>query len=429
MSKYLNNSKKIKRRDVLKSGTTLAIGIAFPAIVPSSVFGSTAPSNRVALGCIGLGSMGGHHLQALATMSESCDVVGLCDVNRNKLDSAQEVTPVAPERATQDFRELMARDDIDAVNIATPDHWHTPLAIAAIKAGKAVFLQKPVSINVREGRILSDAVTRYGAILQVGSQQRSSRNFRLACELVRNGKIGDVSEIQVGLEKPYNANPGLEPTSTPPAELDYEMWLGPAPWREYSNERVVHFRGCFDYSGGYFADWGAHHLDIVQWALDQDKGGPVWVDGRGVFHEEGIFTVPMSYEVMYRYEDGTRVIASEEFERGITFKGSEGEIFVSRDRFAPTPSAIIGSSLAPGDARLPVSDHHLTNFFDAVRQGTQPIVPAETGHRSATLCHIGNISMRLARPLNWDPVFESFENDDEANRFLASSSRTPWNFL
>ncbi len=420
------NKKSINRRSFLKGASAL---VAAPMIIPSRLLGKDAPSNKITIAMVGAGNMGKYHLGALKALSSECEVVSVCDVNDQRRQEACEILNLPWESTTRDFLELLPRKDIDAIYIATPDHWHTPLAIAAMKAGKAVYLQKPVSVTVGEGRALSNVQKMLGNVLQVGSQQRSSRNFRLAAELVRNGYIGEVKRIEVGLEKPYNDQPAIESPQPIPDYLDYNRWLGPAPQKVYSWERVVHFRGIFDYSGGYFSDWGAHHFDIVQWALDKDDSGPVYVDGKGVFHKTGIFDVPMSFNVSFKYDNGIEMVATESIENGIRFEGTDGWIFVSRERFESFPGNLINTRIGPNEIHLEESPGHLENFFACMRSGQQPIVTAEKGHRSATVCHIGNISMRLGRPLQWDPAKEEFINDPEANRMLSTTQRAPWNLL
>lgn len=252
----------LNRRRFLQGAAVLGASLALPTIITTPIRGQNAPSNRITIACIGLGGMGMHHLNGLVNMPE-CRVVALCDVDSMKLESARAVSGLTEAECTRDFRNLLGRPDIDAVNIATPDHWHVPLAMAAAKAGKSVYVQKPISLNVREGRQLARLANDLGTIVQTGSQQRSSRNFRHAAELVLNGYLGEIKRIEVGLEKPYNPNPGLAPAEPVPDRLDYDMWLGPAAYKPFSWERVAHFRSSFDYSGGYYSDWAAHHLDIV----------------------------------------------------------------------------------------------------------------------------------------------------------------------
>jgi len=394
-------------------------------VLPSRLLGARAPSGRITVASIGVGAMGQYHLNAMQAMDE-CEVVAVCDVDARKVTQALAIIGLPASARYRDFHEVLEREDVDAVNIATPDHWHTPLALEAIRAGKAVYVQKPISLTIAEGRSLADAARRWGAIVQTGSQQRSSRNFRFACELVRNGILGSLRQVLVGLENPYNPNPGVEQPSPPPPELDYGLWLGPAPFQPYSWERVTHFRGCFDYSGGYYSDWGAHHLDIVQWALDMDDSGPRLVEGTGTFHARGIFDVPMDFRVRYEYSGGISVVASLESEQGILFEGTEGSVFVSRTRMDAQPRSLLSARIPPTGVRLRASDNHLGDFFDCIRRGRGPIAHAEVGHRSATVCHLGNIAMRLGRALEWDPGSERFVDDSDANRMLSVPARPDW---
>lgn len=416
----------MNRRSFLRraAGSCLLAGV--PSIVPSSVFGATAPSNRLNTAMIGVGGMGGYHLRELLQYKDYFSVVALCDVKRQQLAINGELARLSPENLYNDFEEVLARKDVDAVVISTPDHWHVPLGIASLKAGKAVYLQKPISKTVAEGRSLVEVQKRYGGTMQIGSQQRSMPGFRKVAEWVRNGVLGEITQIEVGLEKPYYSQPGLQPFEAIPDDIDYDRWLGPAPYKPYSPERVIHFRANFDYAGGYYADWGAHHFDIVQWALGMDQSGPVYVDGKGVFHDQGIFNVPMEYEVHYRYANGIPMHASEKFENGIRFIGTKGWVFVSRERMEAEPRSLLSTTLKASDIHYRVTQTHSLDFYESVKTGRDPIVTVETGHRSATVCHIGNVSMRLGRPLQWDPVAERFVNDDEANRYLNEAAREPW---
>lgn len=415
----------LTRRDFLRSAATLAAATAIPTVITTPLFGDAAPSNRITVGCIGMGNMGSFHLQGLLEM-DPCQVVALCDVDSMKLESARELAGLEPRDTYRDFREMLERDDIDAINIATPDHWHVPMAMAAVRAGKAVYVQKPVSLTILEGRRLCDLCNDVNAIVQVGSQQRSSRNFRHAAELVRNGYLGEIKRIDVGLEEPYTFDAGTSPPEPEPDHLDYQKWLGPAPFKPYSFQRVVHFRSSYDYSGGYFSDWGAHHFDIVQWALGMDNSGPEFVEGTGTFHTEGSFNVPMSYDVTYQYPGNIPMRATEKLPQGIRFEGTEGWLFVNRERFDASRKSLLNLRLAPSDVRLIESNEHTLNLFDAMR-GRSPIVaPPEVGHRTATVCHIGNIALRLGRPLQWDPVKETFVNDEAANRLRDGADRQDW---
>lgn len=413
------------RRGFLKKSSAGAAAAALPLMLPQSIFASPAPSERIQIALIGCGAMGRFQLQGLKVNSH-CHIQALCDVDQTKLAMGREVQDVGQDHCYQDFRELLENEDLDAVFIATPDHWHVLISMAAIQAGKAVYCQKPLSLCIDEGRALCRMVEDYGSILEVGSQQRSQSSFRVAAEKVRNGYIGEIRYVEVGLEPPYNNHPGLQAPMAPPPELDYNMWLGPALWEPYSWERVVHFRNNLNYSSGYLGDWGAHHLDIVQWALGMDRSGPRHISGKGVFHQQGIFNVPMDFDVLYQYAKGPEVRANITYENGIRFVGDEGWIFVSRERFDASRLSLLEDKLHPSDIHYRKSRGHEDDFFESIRTNRHPLVTAETGHRSATLCHLGNISMRLGRPLEWDPEKEIMVGDATANRMKNYAMRPPW---
>ena len=389
--------------------------------------GNQKPSNRIAIGCIGIGRQGGLHLNSLVTRKD-VQVVGLCDVDSKHLAAAKERVEKAYEAegvyTTGDFRELASRPDIDAVMVATPDHWHVLASLACIRNGKDVYVEKPLSLTIAEGRILSDETGRYGRVLQVGSQQRSSSQFRRACELVRNGRIGKIKTVRVNLPLGRAMNPA-RPQPVPP-ELDYDMWLGPAPYEPYFPERVhYHFRWNLDYSGGQTTNFGAHDLDIVQWGLGRDNSGPVEVEGRGEFPEDGPYNTPVKVNFRARYDDGVEVLV-ETGTSGVRFEGESGWIFVNRQGWQTEPATLKTSPPGPDELRLYESRDHWGNFLDCVRTRQQPICPAEVGHRSATFCHLANIAMLLNRKVQWNPQSEQVIGDDEAARMTAKAMRAPW---
>lgn len=416
--------KDINRRQFLKRTAEVATGaIAFPCFVPSSALGrdgSTAPSNRITMGCIGVGSMG--HGNMGAFMSEAdVEVVAVSDVDAGHREKARKTAGLAPKSSYNDFRELLGRDDIDTVVISTPDHWHVPIAIMAAKAGKDVYCEKPLSLTIAEGRALSDAVKRYGRVFQTGSQQRSDSKFHFACELVGRGGIGQLKIVKVGL--PGSRSSGPQPVMPVPDGFDYDMWLGPAPWKPYTEARCHQkFRHIFDYSGGKFIDWGAHHLDIVQLALGADESGPVEVVGRGEFPKDGIYDTAVTYNVDFIYAGGVKVNASTSNKHGIRFEGTEGWVIVERGFIDAHPKSLLKTdTLRPYHRQM-----HRRDFLDCVKLRKDPITPAEVGHRSATVCHLGNIAMLQGRKLYWDPKKEHFINDPAANRMTKRSMRAPW---
>jgi predicted dehydrogenase len=437
---------KVTRRRFLGSAAaTAAVAAgsgAFPAIVPASARGAdgaTAPSERVSVGMIGVGNQGMFHTQALAARSDA-QIVALCDPQRDQREAGRKhVEEVYAQRrnagsfrgivTTSDFRELLARPDVDAVFIATPEHWHALTAIAAARAGKDIYLEKAMTVTIAEGQALARVVRRYGRILQVGTQQRSQWQFRLACELVRNGCIGALHTIVAGLPSGYPGPPVAE--EPVPEGFDYDMWLGPAPWKPYSGDRVTNLKGwmlTYDYCVGFQAGWGSHHLDIAQWGNGTDHTGPVEVEGRGVFPEEGLNDTPMTWHTEYKYANGVRLVftTTNENPMGIRFEGADGWVFVNRETIDAHDKSLLKTRFAPGALRLYRSDNHHDDFLDCVRTRKEPICPVEVGHRTTTLCNLSDISIRLGRKLRWDPDRERFINDDEATRLMARATRAPW---
>ena len=407
---------------------------AAPYLVRASVLGrggQLPPSERIHTALIGAGSRG---QQILAGGDR---VVAVCDVDRQHREAAKNRIDAAAGNqdcaAYLDYRHLLNREDVDAVVIATPDHWHVPMTAAAVRAGKAVFVEKPLSLFINEGRELAQLVQRYQAIVQVGSQQRSFEyaRFRRACEWVRNGYLGQLRTVEVqilarrGSDRPWQPQPV-------PEQLDYERWLGPAPWSPYHPARVhYHFRFVSDYSGGDLTNWGAHHLDIAQWGLGADDSGPLHVVGQGRRNPSGLHDVFADIHVDYRFPGGVslRLRSSEQAGTGsVRFIGSEGWIHVSREDFSSNPPSLLNARLGPRDLRLgPVEhqDSHMANWLRCVRNRDPRGLncPVEIGHRSAVLCHLGNIAMERRIPLRWDPHQERFPEDELANRMCQRAAR------
>jgi len=420
----MSETKVLNRRGLLKKAAGVAAAVmAFPYCVRASALGkngTVAPSNRITVGCIGTGGRGRGDMRAFMAEPE-VQVLAVCDADGGHREVARKVAALDAKFSCADFRDVLAREDIDVVVIATPDHWHVPIAVAAAKAGKDIYCEKPLTLTIGQGRKLCDAVARYGVVLQVGSQQRSAAEFQLACELVGSGKIGKLKAVKVGL--PGSRSIGPQPVMPVPEGFDYDMWLGPAPWTPYTKLRCHgKFRHIFDYSGGKFIDWGAHHLDIVQWAIGAKDSGPVEISGWGQFPKDGIYNTAVQYSIDFVYSDGTRVNASTENRGGILFEGSEGRIFVNRGKLELEPQSLV----TPGMRRRFGPRTHVRNFLDCVKVRKDPIAPAEVGHRSAAVCHLGNISMRLGRKLRWNPETERFVNDAEADRMIWRSMRCPW---
>lgn len=423
---------KITRRAFL--GATAAT-LAAPAIVPASVFGRGRenPSERITMACIGTGGMGTGNLRNFLQRKE-VQILAVCDVERAHRDRAHRIVTDyygAQGRgdggcvAVSDFREIMARSDIDTVMVATPDHWHAPMAIAAARSGKDIYCEKPISLTIGEGRATVAAMQRYGRIFQTGSWQRSQRKFRFACELVRNGRIGRVHTIEVGL--PSGKKIGPQPTMPVPDGLDYDLWLGPAPHEPYTEARVhYNFRYNFDYSGGKICDWGAHHHDIAQWALGCDRSGPVKVEGVGEFPADGIYDTAYHFDTVHTYADGTVLKTSDRLPQGVRFEGDEGWIFISRSKFDANPKSLLSSTIGPDETHLYESQDHYQNFLDGVRTRRETTTPAEIAHRSISIAHLGNVAMRTGRVLDWNPEAEHFVGDTTANRYLEVTSRGSW---
>jgi predicted dehydrogenase len=418
-------SKSVSRREFLKGSAAAGAAFAWPTIVPSSVFGAAAPSNRLTVGCIGLGGQGSGNMKGF-NAKKDCAVVAVCDVDADHREKAREMVGLDVKSSYNDFRDVIARDDIDAVSIAAPDHWHVPISIAAVRAGKDVFCEKPLTLTIAEGRVLVDEAKRYGRVFQTGSQQRSGSEFRKACELVVNGRIGKLHTMTVQI--PGN-NRKCEPTWTPepvPAGFDYDMWLGPAPWEPYHKQRCHYeFRFLLDYSGGQMTNWGAHYLDIAQWGNQADSTGPVEIKGKGEFLATGLFTTATKADIEYTYANGVKLVLTTG--GGSTrFEGSEGWVFVTRGKLDAEPKSLVASTIAPDEIHLYNSNDHKQDFLDCIKTRKDPICNAEVGHRSSTVCHLGNIAMLLDRPLKWDPQKEQFIGDDEANRMRQRPARAPW---
>lgn len=396
-----------------------------PTFIPSSVFGAKAPSNRITMGCIGVGIMGSGNLKGFMGKADA-RVVAVCDVDSNHRERARKMTGLGPASAYNDFRDLLERQDIDTVVISTPDHWHVPISIAAAKAGKDIYCEKPLTLTIAEGRILCDAVKRYGRILQTGSQLRSDSKCRFGCELVRNGRIGKLHTIRVKIPGNNRTCPNIWHAMPVPEGFDYNMWLGSAPREPYTKLRCHYtFRFIFDYSGGQMTNFGAHTLDIAQWGNGTDLSGPVVIVGRGEFPKDGLFNTATDTHVEYNYANGVKVI-SQTGGFSVRFEGSEGWVFVSSGQVDAYPKSLLESKIRPNEIHLYRSKSHKQNFLDCVKLRKKPVASVEIGHRSATVCHLGNIAMLLGRKLNWDPERERFINDDEANQMLYRSMRSPW---
>jgi predicted dehydrogenase len=417
------------RRQFLQQ-TVVGTGVTY--FLPALLTGHSAaadpatppPSERIRIGCIGVGAQGNGNLGKLIK-----NVVAVCDVDSQRLGKAKATVEKAtgqPCLAVGDYRKLLDSKDIDAVVISTPDHWHALPAIHACEAGKDVYCEKPLTLTIAEGRAMVKAARRNQRIVQTGSQQRSADNFRRACELVRSGKLGKIHTVGVGIAR-VNYTGGLVPDSDPPPELDYDFWLGPAPKRPYNVNRVHYkFRFFWDYSGGQLTNWGAHHLDIAQWGLGTDDSGPVSIEGKARYHKDGHYEVPEWCEIIYKYAGGVTLICGQGEKGGTTFEGEKGTIHVNRGVLTSNPPEILKETLGDGDVRLYVSKNHHSNWLECIKTRKLPICDVEIGHRSATVCHLGNIAVRTGKKLTWDPVKEEISGDSEAAKLVNKPYREPW---
>ena len=436
--------RRVSRRKFLKrSAGVTAAGLAFPCIVPSTVLGRSnaiLPSEKLTVGCVGMGGQGVSDMRDFLAQPDT-RVLAVCDVDSEHLEGAKERVDGEYGNndcaAYGDFRELIARDDIDIVQIATPDHWHAVIAVAAAKAGKDIYGEKPFSHSLREGRAMCDAIERYGRVWQTGSWQRSRANFRFACELVLNGRIGAVRHVDVGLPQGFSAGGDEGDTvEKPPKWLDYDFWLGPAPWTDYVPARVRwNWRWNLEYGGGQLMDWVGHHVDIAHWGLGLDTTGPVEVEGVGEYPETGLWNAARTYRVNTRYANGiTMTIAGghPDIRMGAKWIGDDGWVWVSRGAIDAEPKSLLREVFGSDEIRLaPVGSpidyqNHTRNFLDCVKTRATTLAPAEVAHRSASPGHLGQISMLLGRKLRFDPDTEEIIGDPTAARMLGNAMRGPW---
>ena len=439
------NRKAITRRTFLESSVA---AITVPYIACPSVLGKgsrPAPSNQITMGLIGLGSMGMRHVKGFL-QEDDCRLIAVCDVDAGRRDAAvEEINKhYGSDGCGQynDFRDLIARDDIDTLCISVPDHWHSIPAIMGLRAGKDIYGEKPLALTISEGRAIVETVHRYKRVWQTGSWQRSTAHFRFACELVRNQRIGELQRIEVGINGGFVPGGGqptvnrvdTQPVMPIPEDLDYEMWLGPAPWAPYTEKRCHwNFRWITDYSGGQVTDSGAHHIDIAHWGLDCDDTGPIEVEGKGVFPDDGLWNTAVDYDFMCKYESGVdmRVGSKNHYSQGVRFIGGRGWVHVARAGIDANPKGLLKEKIGPEEVHLakPSGDHrqgHRRDFLDCVKTRSQTITPAEVGHRSVTVAHLGNIAMILGRKIRWDPERERIIDDPPANRMLGRTMRSPW---
>jgi predicted dehydrogenase len=439
-----------ERRNFIKnSGLATAAILAAPMIIQSCK-NQTAPSDKINLAVIGAGNQGSNDTMAFLE-DERVQVTAICDVNTrskgywNGAEAGREYLREKVEafysektgktfkgvREFTDFQEVLERKDIDAVLIATPDHWHSIPVMIAAHNKKDIYCQKPLSLTISEGRSMSNAVKKHGVILQTGSQQRSNMNFHRICELVRNGRIGDLHTIRCGLPggTPDYGKTGLNIYPEPvPKGFDYERWLGPAQQAAYRPcSTFVNYRWVLDYSGGQLTDWGGHHPDIAQWGMDTQLTGPIKIQNpQSSCTLHPVWNTAAEYYYESIYDNGLKLIISNKEKFGVTFEGSEGAVWANRQEHGASDPALLDSVIGPDEIQLYKSENHYRNFIDCVISKEEPIAPVEVAHRSITIAHLGNIAMMLNKDLDWDPATETFPNDEYANKLLSRPMRAPW---
>jgi predicted dehydrogenase len=458
-----NQSRRNFIRNTIKGSIGAGVLTTLPSIVPASVLGPYAPSKRINVGVIGTGRIGREWDMPSTMKQEQAHILAVCDLDSNRVKSATKFVNdfyakknggnYTGTKAVEHYEDLLTDKDIDAVIIATPDHWHAIPAIHAVRAGKDVYLEKPVSLSIAEGRMLSNEVHRSGRILQIGSQQRSMPQFKKACELVRNGRIGKLHTVYVGLPVDDPKQSTAEKEMPVPANLNYEKWLGSTPYVPYT-EKLVHpqdgtftrpgWLRCAQFGAGMITGWGAHHFDIVNWGMDTEYTGPVEIIGTADWPAaEALWDVHGNFKTETLFANGVKVLASNEYPNGVKFVGSDGWIFVTRGNYSVTSSdpvsqksnskaleasdpKILTSAIAAGEIHLIESTDHHANWLNSIITRQLNIAPVEVAHRACTVCLLNHTAMKLKRKLYWDPLKERFKNDDEANAMLYRSQRWPY---
>ncbi len=444
----------VTRREFLRAAGKASLGVGAGLALPNIFLNRTRaatgenPSELVRIGFIGVGGQGTGNLRAMMK-----NAVAVCDVDQNILAKAKQAVEKATGRTCatfSDYRKLLEDKTIDAVCVSTPDHWHTLPSVHACEAGKDVYCEKPLTLTIREGQVLRSVARRTKRIVQTGSQQRSDTKFLKAAEYVRNGRLGKIKRVLVGLTGVNWMKDPLVPDSEPPPELDYNMWLGPAPQRPYNKQRVHYFfRFFWDYSGGQMTNWGAHHLDIAQWGLGMDEGGPVEIEGKGEFDPQKRFETPIKFGITYKYANGAvvecrsprseaSVLLPDKVEQareildgkneftGCIFEGEKGLLYINRGAVRVWPDTIFEEPIKESDTRLYVSKEHHDNWLECIKSRKLPICDVAIGHRSATVCHLGNISIRTGKKIKWDPATEQIVGDAELAKWADKPYRAPW---
>ena len=436
----MENKRSFCRRDFLKKAPLALVGTAaFPTFIKAYALGlenTVPPSDRIVMAGIGYGMQGGGNMRSFLGKTE-VQWVAVCDLDDTHLREAQNIVNQRYGNKDcavyKDYRKLFARGDLDAVSIAIPDHWHAIVSIDAVRTGLDVYGEKPFTHSLREGRALCNAIKRYGCVWQTGSWQRSEDNFHRACELVRNGRIGKIQRVEVGLPSGYTdfaGTFGQEKIESPPPELDYETWIGPAPYARYCRARVHrNWRWNMDFGGGQLMDWIGHHLDIAHWGLGFDYTGPKEIWGKGDFPTTGIYNGATRYWVEALYPDDTLIVIAggyPEIQSGTKWIGEYGWIWVDRGGFESQPAHLVKETIGPNEIRLHRNGDHYQNFLDCVKSRALTIAPSEVAHRSASVGHLGVIAIETGRKIRWEPAAEKIIDDPDAERLLCRSYRKPY---
>lgn len=421
------------RRTFLKSTAASAAVVGFPTIVPSSVFGQNAPSNRITMGVVGWGMMGPGNTNNFIGQKD-CQVVATCDIDKNALKSATDRVNGKYKnkdcKAYHDYKEMLARDDIDSVMLAVPDNWHCLTAVDAANAGKDIYGEKPLARTVAEQQAIVSAVQKNKRVWQTGSWQRSVSNFHKACEVVRSGLLGKIKRVEIGLPSGHHDFAGTKDkmsVTDPPGRLDYKTWIGPATMQPYVEGRIhKNWRWDYNIGGGQLLDWIGHHCDIAHWGMDWDNTGPVEVEGHGEFPpRDAVWNTSTKYRIECLYPDGTPVTIAGghgDIKGGTKWIGENGWVHVNRGQYDASNEDWKQKGRLPkelrGDVELLDSPGHHRNFLDCVKSRQKTITPVEAAHHSAVPGHLGLISMMLGRAIKWDPVKEVIANDPEATKLL-----------
>ena len=436
----MSAKKSVSRRDFLRRSASLAAAaVGVPYIVDSKVFGkggNVAPSDKIVMGAIGLGWQGSGNLHDFL-VEDDAKMVAVCDIDKNHLENAK--NRVDEKYGNKDcvtyhnFEEIIARDDIDALSIALPDHWHSVPAIMAAKAGKDIYGEKPLSHSLVEGRAMCDAVKKYDRVWQTGSWQRSQSHFRFACELVLNGCIGKIHTVEVGLPSGMGdfgeGNMGKEGIEAPPATLDFERWLGPSPSAPYRPAMLPKtWRWIMDYGGGQLMDWVGHHVDIAHWGMGMQYDGPTEIEGYGEWPKDGLWDAAIKYYITAKYpNDITMIMAGGHgLTGGTKWIGENGWVWVDRSGIDASDKSLLRKKFSPNEINLFRSPGHWREFLDCVKSRKATLAPCEVAHRSASPGHLGIIAMKTGRKIKWDAANEKIIGDPQATRMLLTPMRSPW---